>query len=81
MVFESGMGASCLSWTKVQREVAQFSRAVSYDRAGHGWSDPTSEPCTARQIAKELNALLNAAGVPGPYVLHPYLCTLCTRWG
>ena len=53
----------------MQREVAQFSRAVSYDRAGHGWSDATSEPRTARQIAKELHALLNAAGVPGPYVL------------
>lgn len=69
VVFESGMGASSLSWTQVQREVAQFSRAVSYDRAGHGWSDATSEPRTARQIAKELHALLNAAGVPGPYVL------------
>ena len=69
VVFESGMGASCLSWTQVQGEVAQFSRAVSYDRAGQGWSDPTSEPRTARQIAKELHALLNAAGVPGPYVL------------
>ena len=40
VVFESGMGASCLSWTQVQPAVAQFSRAVSYDRAGHGWSDP-----------------------------------------
>src|SRR5438094_6903039 len=40
VVFESGMGASCLSWTLVQPRVAQFSRAVSYDRAGHGWSDP-----------------------------------------
>jgi pimeloyl-ACP methyl ester carboxylesterase len=69
VVFESGMGASSPSWTQVQREVAQFSRAVSYDRAGHGWSDATSEPRTARQIAKELHALLNAAGVPGPYVL------------
>ena len=34
VVFESGMGASCLSWTLVQPRVAQFSRAVSYDRAG-----------------------------------------------
>jgi pimeloyl-ACP methyl ester carboxylesterase len=51
VVFESGMGASCLSWTLVQPQVAQFSRAVSYDRAGHGWSDPAPEPRTARQIA------------------------------
>lgn len=69
VVFESGMGASCLSWTLVQPQVAQFSRAVSYDRAGHGWSDPAPEPRTARHIAQELNTLLNATGLPGPYVL------------
>ncbi len=69
VVFESGMGASCLSWTLVQPQVAQFSRAVSYDRAGHGWSDPAREPRTARQIAQELHTLLDATGVPGPYVL------------
>src|SRR5438132_13715938 len=74
VVFESGMGASCLSWTLVQPQVAQFSRAVSYDRAGHGWSDPAPEPRTARQIAQELNTLLNATGLPGPCVLvgHPF---------
>jgi pimeloyl-ACP methyl ester carboxylesterase len=69
VVFESGMGASCLSWTKVQPEVAQFCRAVSYDRAGHGWSNPAAEPRTAQQIARELHALLDAACLPGPYVL------------
>src|SRR5258708_28297825 len=31
VVFESGMGASCLSWTLVQPQVAQFTRAASYD--------------------------------------------------
>ncbi len=69
VVFESGMGASCLSWTLVQPQAAQFTRAVSYDRAGHGWSDPAREPRTAHQIAQELHTLLAATGVPGPYVL------------
>ncbi len=69
VVFESGMGASCLSWTLVQPQVAQFTRAVSYDRAGHGWSDPAPKPRTAQQIALELHTLLDATGVPGPYVL------------
>jgi pimeloyl-ACP methyl ester carboxylesterase len=69
VVFESGMGASCLSWTLVQPEVAKFSRAVSYDRAGHGWSDPAREPRTAQQIAQELHLLLDAASIPGPYIL------------
>jgi len=69
VVFESGMGASCLSWTLVQPQVAQFTRAVSYDRAGHGWSDPARGPRTARQIAQELHTLLDATGVSGPFVL------------
>jgi pimeloyl-ACP methyl ester carboxylesterase len=69
VIFESGMGASCLSWTLVQPHVARFTRAASYDRAGHGWSDPAREPRTARQIAQELHALLDVAGIPGPYVL------------
>lgn len=69
VVFESGMGASCLSWTHVQPAVAEFSRAVSYDRAGHGWSDLAREPRTAQQIAQELHTLLEAARVPAPYVL------------
>ena len=69
VLFESGMGASCLSWTLVQPAVAEFSRAVSYDRAGHGWSDPAHEPRTAYQIAQELRALMDVAGLPGPYVL------------
>jgi len=69
VLFESGMGASCLSWTLVQPAVAEFSRAVSYDRAGHGWSDLAHEPRAARQIAQELRALLDVAGVPGPYIL------------
>jgi pimeloyl-ACP methyl ester carboxylesterase len=69
VVFESGLGASCMSWTQVQPQVAQFSCAVSYDRAGYGWSDTAREPRTARQLAQELHALLDAAGVPEPYVL------------
>ena len=73
VVFESGMGASCLSWTLVQPQVAQFTRAVSYDRAGHGWSDSAREPRTAQQIAQELHMLLGASGVPRPYVLVGHL--------
>ncbi len=69
VVFESGMGASCLSWTLVQPQVAHFTRAVSYDRAGHGWSDPARGLRAARQIVQELHTLLDATGVPGPYVL------------
>jgi pimeloyl-ACP methyl ester carboxylesterase len=43
--------------------------AVTYDRAGLGWSDRGPNPRDARQHAGELHTLLARAGIPGPYVL------------
>lgn len=69
VVLESGLGATWLAWYRVQPLIAQFTRVCSYDRAGMGWSDPSSSPRTARVIAQELHLLLQNAGVGGPYVL------------
>jgi pimeloyl-ACP methyl ester carboxylesterase len=56
-------------WTIVQPEVAKWTRACSYDRAGAGFSDPGPMPRTSVRIADELrSALLNAA-IKGPYIL------------
>lgn len=69
VVFDSALGASCLSWALVQPEVARFTRACSYDRAGFGWSDAGPMPRTAQQIVDELHSLLEHARVPKPYIL------------
>ena len=69
VVLDSGFPGSSLSWTYVQPEVARFTRACSYDRAGLGWSDAGPMPRTTRQIVEELHALLRNAQVKGPYVL------------
>jgi len=69
VVLESGLGDTFMSWRKVQPEIAKFARVCSYDRAGLGYSDPSSQPRTAKVIAEELHALLQAAGVRPPYVL------------
>ena len=42
VLFESGIAASSLSWTRIVRDVAAFTRACAYDRAGLGWSDPST---------------------------------------
>ncbi len=48
VVFESGLGIDgSLSWTKVQDEVAQFTRACAYCRAGIIWSDDRMVRTTA----------------------------------
>ena len=69
VVFDAALGASSLSWTYVLPEVAAFSRACAFDRAGFAWSDAGPLPRTTSRIVEELRALLAAAAVPPPYVL------------
>ena len=69
VILDSGLGDTYDSWRKVQPEIAKFARVCSYDRAGLGYSEPSSQPRTSRVIATELHTLLRAAGVNPPYVL------------
>ena len=48
---------------------AKFSRVVSYDRAGLGWSGPDPAPKTAVLAARRLRSVLLHSRVPPPYVL------------
>lgn len=68
VVFESGLGFSRSTWGLVQPVVSERVRAVVYDRAGTGRSEPDPAPRTLRAMAGDLNALLTALG-PGPFVL------------
>ncbi len=69
VILESGLGDSYLSWRKVQPQIAKFTRVCSYDRAGLGYSESSSQPRTSKVIAGELHTLLKAAGIAPPYVL------------
>jgi pimeloyl-ACP methyl ester carboxylesterase len=69
VVFDAGLGGSSLDWTLVQPEVARFTRACAYDRAGYAWSDPGPLPRDARNIVIELEQLLGYGSVAAPYVL------------
>jgi len=69
VIFEAGFGAGLTSWATVQSNTAKFARTVSYDRAGLGQSEPGPKPRAAKQIAAELHAVLQKAGIAPPYVL------------
>ena len=69
VVFDSGWGDWAPAWSKVQPQIAKWTRACSYDRAGAGFSDPGPMPRTSVRIAKELHTALHNAGVAGPYIL------------
>jgi pimeloyl-ACP methyl ester carboxylesterase len=69
VVLDSGLGGDISQWRLVHPEVAKFTRVISYDRAGLGWSDRGPRDRTSKQIVKELHTMLKQAEVPGPYVL------------
>jgi len=69
VIFEAGIAGSCLSWALVQPLVAEFAHAVSYDRAGLGWSTGALTGRTAANMVDELAAALQAAQISPPYVL------------
>jgi pimeloyl-ACP methyl ester carboxylesterase len=69
VILDTGGSAPGYNNLLFQRQVAQFTRACWFDRAGLGWSDPSPVEQTSAAIAEDLHALLHAAGVPPPYVL------------
>lgn len=68
VVILHGAGDSSYSWLRVIREVSRFTRVIAYDRPGLGSSGPGPKPDAARSV-DQLDKLLNATGVSGPYIL------------
>ena len=62
VAFESGIAASSLSWTRVLRDVAEFTRGCAYDRAGLGWSEPSRVPLNTELMLESLRAVVTHAG-------------------
>jgi pimeloyl-ACP methyl ester carboxylesterase len=69
VLFESGIAASSLSWTRVLPAVATFTRGCAYDRAGLGWSDRVRSARTVTRMLDELRGVLASAAPGGPCVL------------
>lgn len=76
VVFIAGLGGSASAWSQVQPSAARQTRTCVYDRPGLGKSPSRigSTRTNAREHARELNALLNAAGETGDVILvgHSY---------
>jgi pimeloyl-ACP methyl ester carboxylesterase len=69
VILEAGIAATSLSWGLVEKQISQFATVLSYDRAGLGWSEPSSKPRTVPQLVDELRALLSKMNVAGPRVI------------
>ena len=69
VVLFNGMGEFSASWARITDPVSTTTRVCAYDRAGQGWSDDVASPQDGETAARDLHALLAAAGEQGPYVL------------
>ena len=68
-IWENGAPRPGYSWVSIQAELAKTTTTCWYDRAGSGWSDLGPYPRDSAAQARDLHALLRAAGVSPPYVL------------
>jgi pimeloyl-ACP methyl ester carboxylesterase len=69
VVFEGSLAAPLQTWAPLQRELAGETVAISYERAGTGWSEAGPRPRGAGRLAGELDALLAGLGAGNPVVL------------
>lgn len=69
VVLLSGLSSWSTIWYKTQPEIAKETRVCAFDRASYGFSDPAPLPQNVTHVVDDLHATLQAADVPGPYVL------------
>jgi pimeloyl-ACP methyl ester carboxylesterase len=69
VVMEGGDGDTSDSYAFAEPAVAKATRTCVYDRANLGRSDPAPGPRGLRELVGDLERLLKAARIPGPYVL------------
>jgi pimeloyl-ACP methyl ester carboxylesterase len=69
VIIEGAWMEGVLTWEPIQSEIAQFTQACTYDRAGLGLSDSGPTPRSCPVMVDELHTLLEKAGIEGPFVL------------
>ena len=70
VVFEAGLDTmGSLSWSAVHDAIAATTRACAYSRAGVMWSEPRAGNFEPDGEARDLHALLLAAGERAPFVM------------
>jgi pimeloyl-ACP methyl ester carboxylesterase len=69
VLLDNGLGEVAASWSRIVTQVDATTRVCAYDRAGQGWSQDVASPQDGIAAAQDLDALLNAAGEHGPYLV------------
>jgi pimeloyl-ACP methyl ester carboxylesterase len=69
VVIEPSFGGSAGEWRSIAEQLSADTTVITYDRAPYGASSPARDRRMPADIARDLHAVLEAAGVAGPFVL------------
>lgn len=81
VIFINGAGADLKDFDAVQSELADYTRTLSYDRAGIGLSEELDNERTVDHLADELQKILDKENIHPPYILVGHeLGAFIVRW-
>src|SRR5450830_1008376 len=69
VIMTAGLGDWSASWRKVQPTVARSTRVCTWDRAGFGFSDGSTQVQLIANTVSDLEAALKSAAIAGPYLM------------
>lgn len=69
LVLGTGIGGSFYDWYPILQEIIDDFTVILYHRYGYGKSSISSKPRTTKNIAEELDYLLDKIGVKDKFVL------------
>lgn len=69
VILSPGAVSESVWWYRVQNQLAEHTQVCAYDRPGMGWSEPAAGERDALTMTDELHTLLEAAGIPSPYIV------------
>ncbi|MBN7817083.1 alpha/beta fold hydrolase [Algoriphagus pacificus] len=69
VIFESGLAEDLSIWDQAFAQVSDYAPVLSYNRAGIGQSDLSSDSISISSRAHELKALLEGMKIDPPYIL------------
>ncbi|MFB6469063.1 alpha/beta fold hydrolase [Cytobacillus sp. Hz8] len=69
VIFDAGLSCCSIDWYYIQPEISKFTRVVSFDRAGYGWSTPTKGMNTSEEVVDDLTQVLEKLVIYPPYIL------------
>jgi pimeloyl-ACP methyl ester carboxylesterase len=69
VILSAGLGGWSWWWWWVQGPLSEQTRVCAWDRAGYGFSSPSSEPQDIIHTTADLERALRGSGIRGPYVM------------